>query len=218
MPPGHEIKPPDYRCAQSPCNVNPTGKIGSSPTYTVTIPPYYEAPSFPPPNMLSVASNPQQPAPYRPVPLKSHHLAAQPGRHQDFSLPFIYGMSGPPNPAPSRERASASASATPNTTVSTPSSVTSSSAPPPLAKPSVDPVVCQALEIARESPDGAADPTISNILETALSHLWAKVQAAPEAYVMTRDEFSLFNFYQHRFVGDRVAVLARRRYWDNACA
>ena len=88
----------------------------------------------------------------------------------------------------------------------------------PAPKPAVDPVVTQALEIARESPDGAADPTISNILEGALSHLWAKVQAAPDAYIMTKDEFSLFNFYQHRFVGDKVAVMARRRYWDNASA
>jgi hypothetical protein len=75
--------------------------------------------------------------------------------------------------------------------------------------------VAQALEIARESPDGAKDPVISNILETALAQIWARVQAQPDAYVMSRDEFAVFNYFQHRFQGDKIAVAARRRYWDN---
>lgn len=154
--------------------------------------------------------------------LKSYPLAApqpQPlDRRQYLPLPFLYSMSGPPNP-PTADHSSISATPTSNPTVSTPSSVASASpATAPVSKPAVDPVVIQALEIARESPDGAADPTISNILEGALSHLWAKVQAAPDAYVMSKDEFSLFNFYQHRFVGDQMAVMARKRYWDNASA
>lgn len=164
--------------------------------------------------MLSVTGNhPQQPV-YRPMPLKSHPLTHPPPLDR---LPFLYNMSGPPNPDPSL-----SATPTPNPTASTPSSVASASpaaaAAVPKPAPAIDPVVTQALEIARESPDGAADPTISNILEGALSSLWARVQAAPDAYVMSRDEFSLFNFYQHRFAGDQMAVLARRRYWDNVSA
>ncbi|CAM1500894.1 Fc.00g100560.m01.CDS01 [Cosmosporella sp. VM-42] len=78
-----------------------------------------------------------------------------------------------------------------------------------------DASVAQALEIARESPDGASDPTISKILESALSQIWGKVQAQPDAYIMTRDEFAVFNFFQHRFTGDKTAVSARKRYWDN---
>lgn len=78
--------------------------------------------------------------------------------------------------------------------------------------------MAQALEVARESPEGASDPTVSKILEHALAHTWAKVQAQPESYVMTRDEFAVFNFFQHRFTGDVVAVAARKRYWDNAHA
>jgi hypothetical protein len=152
------------------------------------------------------------------MPLKSLPLAAHPpqpfDKRQDLPLPFLYNMSGPSNP-PTVDHSSLSATPT-NPTVSTPSSVASASpAMAPVAKPAIDPVVTQALEIARESPDGAADPTISNILEGALSHLWSKVQAAPEAYIMSKDEFSLFNFYQHRFEGDQMAVMARRRYWDN---
>lgn len=73
----------------------------------------------------------------------------------------------------------------------------------------------QALEIARESPDGAKDPVISNILERALAQIWARVQAHPDSYVMSRDEFAVFNYFQHRFQGDKIATAARRRYWDN---
>jgi hypothetical protein len=75
--------------------------------------------------------------------------------------------------------------------------------------------VAQALEIARESPEGAKDPTVSNILETALTQIWNKVQTQPDTYVMSRDEFAVFNFFQHRFKGNKVAMAARKRYWDN---
>ncbi|WYZ41549.1 hypothetical protein EsH8_V_000444 [Colletotrichum jinshuiense] len=78
--------------------------------------------------------------------------------------------------------------------------------------------VAQALEIARESPDGASDPTVSSILESAISQIWAKVAAQPESYVMNRDEFAVFNYFQHRFTGNKVAMAARKRYWDNARA
>ncbi|KAI1331755.1 hypothetical protein F5Y16DRAFT_243251 [Xylariaceae sp. FL0255] len=75
--------------------------------------------------------------------------------------------------------------------------------------------VAQALEIARESPDGARDPTISGILESALANIWTKVQAQPDSYVMSRDEFAIFNFFQHRFLGNKMAIDARKRFWDN---
>ncbi|KAM0333086.1 hypothetical protein ACHAQA_001744 [Verticillium albo-atrum] len=75
--------------------------------------------------------------------------------------------------------------------------------------------VAQALEIARESPDGASDATVSNILETALEQIWSKISAQPGSYIMSRDEFAVFNYFQHRFVGNRTATDARSRYWDN---
>ncbi|KJZ79653.1 hypothetical protein HIM_01122 [Hirsutella minnesotensis 3608] len=91
-------------------------------------------------------------------------------------------------------------------------------ASPPSSKTPQDAAVAQALEIARESPDGASDPTVSNILEHALAHTWSKVTAQPDSYVMTKDEFAVFNFFQHRFVGDELAIAARKRYWDNTHA
>ncbi|KAF5657044.1 hypothetical protein FCIRC_13406 [Fusarium circinatum] len=81
-----------------------------------------------------------------------------------------------------------------------------------------DASVAQALEIARESPDGSSDPTISTILEAALKRIWKKVEMQPNSYVMTRDEFAVFNFFQERFIDSDAAVKARKRYWDNTHA
>jgi hypothetical protein len=74
--------------------------------------------------------------------------------------------------------------------------------------------VAQALEIARDSPEGAQDPNVVRVLETALSEIWGKIQAQPTSYIMTRDEFAVFNFFQARFQGYHLAASSRRRYWD----
>lgn len=79
-------------------------------------------------------------------------------------------------------------------------------------------VVAQSLEIARESPDGASYPSIRGILESALEEIWAKVQDQPDSYIMTRDEFAVFNFFQHRFAGDKMAISARKRFWEAAAS
>ncbi|KAF4125804.1 hypothetical protein GMORB2_1050 [Geosmithia morbida] len=105
------------------------------------------------------------------------------------------------------------------TTLSSVSSVSSSSSAPGTSTSSVvDPSILQALDIARDCPDGSRDPTVSKILEGAIGHIWAKVEADPNSYVMTRDEFAVFNYFQRRFTGNDVARLARARYWDNTRA
>ncbi|KAK2699617.1 hypothetical protein QWA68_002020 [Fusarium oxysporum] len=76
-------------------------------------------------------------------------------------------------------------------------------------------IVAQSLEIARESPEGASYPSIRQILESALEEIWTKVQDQPDSYVMTRDEFAVFNFFQHRFTGDTMAIAARKRFWGS---
>jgi hypothetical protein len=75
--------------------------------------------------------------------------------------------------------------------------------------------VAQALEIARDSPEGARDPTVISLLEIALTDIWKKIEARPTSYVMTRDEFAVFNYFQGRFAGQELAAAARKRYWDN---
>lgn len=75
--------------------------------------------------------------------------------------------------------------------------------------------VAQALEIARDSPEGARDPVVSNVLERAIKDIWQKVQLHPTSYIMNQVEFSIFNYFQSRFIGSEVAIAARKRYWDH---
>ena len=79
----------------------------------------------------------------------------------------------------------------------------------------------QALELARESPEAGQDPTINKILNDAIRHIWHKIQTQPYSYVMTGVEFSVFNYFQHLFLDEDkagLARMARARYWDNAHA
>ncbi|KAH7148744.1 hypothetical protein EDB81DRAFT_883148 [Dactylonectria macrodidyma] len=156
--------------------------------------------------MLSITPQDLQPQPYYYLPFRSVSLSqsqSQSQRQMHPEIPyftFTTSMGSPPYDTTMTAAAAAAAAAA--------SSVRSAQ----------DASVAQALEIARESPDGSSDPTISKILEGALAQIWGKVQAHPNSYVMTRDEFAVFNFFQHRFAGDKTAVNARRRYWDNARA
>lgn len=75
--------------------------------------------------------------------------------------------------------------------------------------------VTQALELARDSTERANDPAVKSILATELGEIWGKIQAQPTSYVMSREEFAVFNFYQDRFEGNQVAIEAKKRYWSN---
>ncbi|KAI0423961.1 hypothetical protein F5Y09DRAFT_325707 [Xylaria sp. FL1042] len=75
--------------------------------------------------------------------------------------------------------------------------------------------VIQALEIARDSPEAACHGTIRDLLESALADIWERVLANQSRYVMSRDEFAIFNFFQDRFRNNPIAMMARKRYWDN---
>ncbi|KAM3451814.1 hypothetical protein MY8738_008520 [Beauveria namnaoensis] len=85
---------------------------------------------------------------------------------------------------------------------------------PSPSKTSQDAAVAHALEIARESPDSFWDSAFSNILEKALTQIWDQVQAHPCSYVMSRGQFAVFNFFQHRFIDNKDAIATRKRYWD----
>ena len=73
----------------------------------------------------------------------------------------------------------------------------------------------QALELARDSEEGAEDSVVVSVLENAINIIWGKVQSKPTTYVMTRDEFAVFNYFQSRFEGQPIAIEARRRYWNS---
>lgn len=72
----------------------------------------------------------------------------------------------------------------------------------------------RAIDIARNS-EGELDPSVSAYLEGALTDIWRRVTIQPEDYVMTKDEFAVFNFYRSRFDENTVAESAVARYWAN---
>lgn len=70
----------------------------------------------------------------------------------------------------------------------------------------------RAIDIARNT-EGDLDPTVSAYLETALSDIWGRISMEPENYIMSKDEFAVFNFYRGRFEENEVAEAAVARYW-----
>ncbi|GAB7365251.1 hypothetical protein MBLNU230_g6335t1 [Neophaeotheca triangularis] len=72
----------------------------------------------------------------------------------------------------------------------------------------------RAVDIARNT-EGDLDPSISEYLEQALSTIWTRIENQPESYVLTKDEFAVFNFYRQRFMDSEVAERAVARYWTN---
>ncbi|KAJ5160630.1 uncharacterized protein N7482_007634 [Penicillium canariense] len=73
----------------------------------------------------------------------------------------------------------------------------------------------RALEQARNCEDGAVDPQTTAILEAAITELWTRIQADPDNYVLSRDEFALFNYFLERYRGSTVAQRAVARFWNN---
>ncbi|KXT06770.1 hypothetical protein AC578_7226 [Pseudocercospora eumusae] len=71
----------------------------------------------------------------------------------------------------------------------------------------------RAIDIARNS-EGELDGRVSAYLETAISDIWTRITMSPDSYLMTQDEFAVFNFYRGRFKGE-VAETAVARYWTN---
>ncbi|KAI0853117.1 hypothetical protein F5Y00DRAFT_225485 [Daldinia vernicosa] len=78
-------------------------------------------------------------------------------------------------------------------------------------------IVMLVLEFARNSPSPFTDPIIITVLGEALRRIWLKLFAIP-SYVMTRNEFAVFNFFQNQYLDGgiiaEIAARARAAYWD----
>lgn len=73
----------------------------------------------------------------------------------------------------------------------------------------------RAIDIARNT-EGELDPTVSEYLEHAVGDIWGRIQMQPDSYILTKDEFAVFNFYVRRFEGLPQAQEAVARYWQHA--
>lgn len=72
----------------------------------------------------------------------------------------------------------------------------------------------RAIDVARNT-EGDLDPTVSAYLEDALNDIWRRISAQPDSYIMTKDEFAIFNFYRRRFEDNDIAEHAVARYWSH---
>ena len=71
----------------------------------------------------------------------------------------------------------------------------------------------RAIDIARNT-EGDLHSGINLYLEGAIRDIWARIEANPTTYTLTRDEFPVFNFYRTRF-DTAIAEQAIDRYWRN---
>ncbi|MCJ1379028.1 hypothetical protein MMC17_002127 [Xylographa soralifera] len=75
--------------------------------------------------------------------------------------------------------------------------------------------VAKALELVRNSETGEVHPGVDATLEKAVVQLWSRIQASPDRYIMNKDEFAVFNYFQERYKGDPTARQAVARFWNN---
>ncbi|KAL8631813.1 hypothetical protein Q9189_002512 [Teloschistes chrysophthalmus] len=73
----------------------------------------------------------------------------------------------------------------------------------------------KALEIAKNCEDGSVPPTVTAVLEKAIGELWQRIQYQPMTYVMSKEEFVVFNYYRSRFSNVPMAQQAVARFWNN---
>ncbi|MCJ1485979.1 hypothetical protein MMC06_006155 [Schaereria dolodes] len=75
--------------------------------------------------------------------------------------------------------------------------------------------VPRALEIARNTDSNDIHPAVQSILQRAIGEIWRRIQAQPNSYIMSKDEFAVFNYYRGNFSQSDVAQRAVGRFWNH---
>lgn len=75
--------------------------------------------------------------------------------------------------------------------------------------------VAKALETAKENQNGQIPTAVTAILERNITDIWRKIRAQPTSFVMTKEQFTVFNYYRGRYENDPVAKQAVARFWDH---
>ncbi|KAK4230200.1 hypothetical protein QBC38DRAFT_47126 [Podospora fimiseda] len=87
------------------------------------------------------------------------------------------------------------------------------------------PSVTVQLGIVRDNPDVGLSPEVGETLEVAIETVWDKVldlykqSNGEEIYLMSDNEYGLFNYFQNRFENDEnheIAKKVRVRYWEDS--
>jgi hypothetical protein len=69
-----------------------------------------------------------------------------------------------------------------------------------------------ALQRARD-PNQEEDPVVTAFLEATLREIWQKIETR-SSYVLTDDEFAVFNYFRHRYSDEEVKPIIAR-YWNS---
>lgn len=72
----------------------------------------------------------------------------------------------------------------------------------------------KALDIARNTYD-PLNRIINHFLEHNWQQIWERLIAEPDTYLLTKDEFALFNFYRNKVSSHSLIVAAVGRFWDS---
>lgn len=70
------------------------------------------------------------------------------------------------------------------------------------------------LEKARNT-EGTLDPATNAVLESFVTEVWNNIIAQPDSYILTKEEFAVFNYFNSRYSHDPRAAKAKARYWDS---
>ncbi len=70
----------------------------------------------------------------------------------------------------------------------------------------------RAIDIARNT-EGDLDSSVNEYLENAVTDIWTRINENQDSYILSRDEFAVFNYYIRRFEGSPIAEKAVDRYW-----
>ena len=65
------------------------------------------------------------------------------------------------------------------------------------------------LEKARNEEEPLSGETVTT-LEAYVAQVWNKIVAQPDSYILSKEEFAVFNYYQSRYIGDPRAAAAKR--------
>ena len=72
----------------------------------------------------------------------------------------------------------------------------------------------EAINIVKQHQHGNVDPAVTSFLARIADDIWQRIQVQPSAYVLTREEFAVFNYYRGFFGDDEVVQQAIRRFWE----
>ncbi|KAI5256777.1 hypothetical protein E4T42_01523 [Aureobasidium subglaciale] len=72
----------------------------------------------------------------------------------------------------------------------------------------------RALDIARNT-EGDLDHSVAKYLEEQLAEVWHRLESRPNSYVLSKDEFAIFNYFVGRYHDSTVAEKAIARFWSS---